>query len=369
LTSFADTSNPIALTVDTYWFDADDKKDSYTLKTVAEFRGFQKLAATEDFNGIEIKLGTDIDLNPGWTAGATAPEVVWTPIGRDAKDTSVIKAFRGTFNGQGHTIEGVYVSSASDRIGLFATTGADAKIQNFTLENSYIKSTKTGSVGAVGSIVGRLGGTLDTVKSSANVVLSGCEYAGGLVGDIHSTVGATMNNCWFAGSVSGTGSHHGQLLGGVRNVSGSDSKATCTISNCLATGTIDFRSNAGGLVGTVWKPNCTLTIKDSLFAGRFVTGLVASTSNNGTIIANAGNGKVTVTNTYVKEGSGVSTKIGNKGSNSDTGITNLSASKLQGSSAESNMKVDFYKKGTNEKGIWYAVEGSNPVLASFVTKQ
>ncbi len=368
LTSFADTSNPLALTVDTYWFDADDKKDSYTLKSVAEFRGFQKLAATEDFHGIEIKLGTDIDLNPGWVAGSTAPSVVWTPIGRDAKDTSVIKAFRGTFDGQGHTIKGVYINTGLERIGLFATTGEGAKIQNFTLENSYIKSTRTSGVGAVGSIVGRLGGTLDTVKSSADVVLSGCEYAGGLVGDIHSTVGATMNNCWFAGSVSGTGSHHGQLLGGVRNVGGSDSKATCTISNCLATGSIDYRSNAGGLVGSVWKPSCTLTIKDSLFAGRFVTGLVSSASNNGTIIANAANGKATVTNTYAKEGSGVSTKIGNKGSNSDTGVTNLSTSKLHGSNAFGYMNVDFYEKDKNETGVWFAVEGSNPILTSFANK-
>ena len=368
LTSFTDKSNPIALTVDTYWFDTNDKKESYTLTSVAEFRGFQKLAATENFYDIEIKLGADIDLNPGWTAGATAPEIVWTPIGRDAKDTSVIKAFRGTFDGQGHTIEGVYINTDLERIGLFATTGEGAKIQNFTLENSYIKSTKASGVGAVGSIVGRLGGTLDTVKSSADVVLSGCEYAGGMVGDIHSTVGATMNNCWFAGSVSGTGSHHGQLLGGVRNVGGSDSKATCTISNCLATGNIDLRSNAGGLVGTIWKPNCTLIIKDSLFAGRFVTGLVSSSSQNGTIIGNATNGTATVTNTYAKEGTGVSTKIGNKGSNSDAGVTNLSTSKLYGSNAFGYMNVDFYEKDKNETGVWFAVEGSNPILTSFANK-
>jgi len=369
LTSFADTSNPIDLTtaqgVRTYWFDAENPKTSYTLSSPAEFRGLQALAATEDFYGIEIKLDNNIDLNPGWTAGATAPSNVWTPIGRLATDSSVIKPFRGTFNGQGHTIKGVYVNSSADRIGLFASTGANAIVKNFTLENSYINSTKTSSTGSVGSIVGRLGGTLDSVKSSADVVLAGSEYAGGLVGDINSTVGATITNCWFAGTVSGTGSHHGQLLGGVRKVLTSDTKVTCTIKNCLATGTIDFRSNAGGLVGTLWTGS-TLTMTETLFAGTFKTGVASSSSNNGTVIGNARNGSATVTNVYVKEGSNVSTKIGNKGSNVDTGVTNLANNKLLGTAAYDNMSVDFYQKDTNEDGVWYAVEGSHPVLKSFV---
>ena len=60
LTSFADTSNPIDLSTAqgcrTYWFDAENPQESYTLNSPAEFSGFQALSATNNFSGIEIKL-------------------------------------------------------------------------------------------------------------------------------------------------------------------------------------------------------------------------------------------------------------------------------------------------------------------------
>ena len=350
---------------DTSWYTDGDK----VIVTAGDLRGFQMLARTQAnaFASETIYLGADVDLNPDWNGTPTEGNpTVWTPIGRSAENTSTMNPFKGIFDGQGHTIKGVYLESSLDRIGLFAASGEGAVIQDFTLEKSYIKASATNK--SVGSVVGRLGGKLEAVKSSADVV-SGGEYAGGLVGDIDSTVGAEINNCWFAGSVSGTGGHHGQLLGGVRNVSGSDKKATCTISNSLATGSIDYRSNAGGLVGTIWKPNCTLTITDSLFAGTFVTGLVSSSSNNGTIIANATNGTAIVTNTYSNEGSGVSTKIGNKGShNSDAGVTIVSNSKLFDSQAYGHMNLDFFVKDRNEDGVWFAMADSYPILTVFADK-
>ena len=43
---------------------------------------------------------------------------------------------------------------------------------------------------------------------------------------------------------------------------------------------------------------------------------------------------------------------------------------LAGEAAYEHMKhLDFYNKDVNEDGIWYAVSGSHPVLASFAEKK
>ena len=359
---------------DQSWYqksDADDK----VIVTAGDMRGFQTLSSGANFATDTIYLGASIDLNPGWTAGSGVPSNVWTPIGRSASDTSVIVPFRGTFDGDRHTIKGVYVSSASDRIGLFATTGAGAKIQNFTLENSIINSTKTSSTGSVGSIVGRLGGILDTVKSSADVVLAGSEYAGGLVGDINSTVGATITNCWFAGSVTGTGSHHGQLLGGVRKVLTSDTLNTCTVSHCLATGTIEYRGNTGGLIGTLWGSS-TVNISDSLFAGTFID--VGTTGTYGTVVGNSLNGTVNVSTVYVQKGCGIENAvgIGNTGTGTHNegqraNVKNVEVKELYLDDARENTELTIYPQeqdtssdGDNKQFWWYTSE-THPILASF----
>lgn len=374
LTSFADKTKPVDLSTAqgtrTYWFDAENPKDSYTLYSPAELRGLQVLvAANNTFEGIEIKLGKDIDLNPGWKVSDGAAPNVWIPIGRSASDSNIY-SFKGTFNGQGHTIKGVYVSSSYDRVGFFAATAQGSVVKNFTLENSAIYGTKTSSTGSVGSVIGRLGGTLDTVKSSADVILSGCEYAGGLVGDI-TTTGATITNCWFSGNMGGTGSHHAQLLGGVRE------GGTAYVTHCLATGTIENRGNTGGLVGTLWGSS-TVDISDSLFAGKFID--VSASGTHGAVVGNSANGTVNVSEVYVQKGSGIAdTKIiGNAGTGTHNdgqkaNVKYVEIKELYLDDARENTALTIYPQGQdtssdgNSKQYWWYVSETHPVLASFAT--
>jgi len=371
LTAFADKTNPVDLSTAqgtrTYWFDEENPKDSYTLCSPAELRGFQVLAADNNFYGIEIKLANDIDLNPGWEAGDTAPENVWTPIGRSADDTSVVIAFRGTFNGQGHTISGVYVNNSLQRSGLFATSAADAVIKDFTLENSYIYNSSS-SASAIGSIVGRLGGTLEAVKSSAQVVVNGSQYAGGLVGDVHSAVGAEITNCWFAGVVAGDGQHHGGIIGGVRQITTGDTMNICTITNCLSTGEIDKRQSAGGICGTVWTNGSRLVVNDSLFAGTFVDVSASSTKYIGTIAGHTNNGTVTVSNAYCSDDSGITDKIGYGNATAGNSVVTLSRTGLTGASAYRKTLLGFYIPEENVDGKWVVFENSMPVLKSFAAE-
>ena len=50
------------------------------------------------FAGATVVLTADVDMNPGWVASETAPATEWVPI----------KLFSGTFDGQGHTLSGIY---------------------------------------------------------------------------------------------------------------------------------------------------------------------------------------------------------------------------------------------------------------------
>ena len=119
------------------------------------------------------------------------------------------------------------MKSGESCLGLFKEVSGT--VQNLVLENSYIENTSTSdSISGTGSVVGRLSGTLHTVKSSADVVLNGSAYAGGLVGDVIKE-DAKIENSWFAGSVSGLGAHHSLLLGGVH-----EAGASATIKDCFA---------------------------------------------------------------------------------------------------------------------------------------
>ena len=381
LKSFAGTSKQAELSADIYWFDAEDTETtSYTLDDAAEFRGFQKLAANEDFHGIEIKLGADIDLNPKWKVDdKKVAEYVWIPIGRSSIDTSVVKPFRGTFNGQGHTISGVYVESALDRIGLFAMTGLDAVIQDFTLENSVIKSTKTSNTGAVGSIVGRLLGTLDTVKSNANVQLAGSEYCGGLVGDVTADGGALITNCWFAGDIKGAGPHRGGILGGVHVLdSNNPNNPTCTIEHSLITGNIDLSSdNVGGICGSVWS-YATLTIKDTLFAGTLNKLEGVTPGQIGMIVGHANNGmlEIPVADVCTIIEPSIERNIGSgqtKHAAANANITRIEMKRLYLEDAVENTNLKIYLKGQDmssdgtDKQYWWYVSDTHPILASFGT--
>lgn len=121
--------------------------------------------AAVNFSGKTIKLTADIDLG----------NKEWTPIG----NTSDMK-FAGTFDGQGHTIGGLYINNSSQNQGLFGYIDKSAIVQNLIV---------TGSV--------------TTSK----------EYTGGIVGRSPRNKG-TVRNCGFYGTVTATGTSGGVVGGG-----------------------------------------------------------------------------------------------------------------------------------------------------------
>lgn len=140
------TQNEIFLAEDT---DDDGIADTYTITTANQLAGFASIlfttATTENtelFKGKTIKLGNDIDLNPGWDASTkTAPTTAITDNPYTWPECSLANNkyvfFGGIFDGQGHSISGVYKKYSRNNFGMFATVSGEATIKNLIIENSY----------------------------------------------------------------------------------------------------------------------------------------------------------------------------------------------------------------------------------------
>lgn len=185
-----------------------------------------------------------------------------------------IIGFEGVFDGGGHAISNLTVSSARDGFGGLFATSHQAVIRNLVIKNAHINASLAQGKGRVGILLGEARGTvieccsiergkvsgggyvgslvglflpsatkrnqIVNCYSNAEVVaLSGC--AGGLVGGADRV---DVRNSCFAGTVcvdSGTG-----FAGGVLGVSMAD---TSTIQGCVATGFYVKAATPGRIVG------------------------------------------------------------------------------------------------------------------------
>ena len=166
----------------------------------------------------------------------------WSPIG-----TSDSKKYTGTFDGQGHTISGLYCEKdeykdkfqSSAYIGLFGCLSGTVK--NVGVEDSYFNVTGTGMFGNIdiGGVCGyNFNGTITNCYNTGTVSGTGSSV-GGVCGVIF---GGTITNCYNAGTISGAGSDTN--VGGVCGYNGN------TITNCYNSGTVSGTGNSvGGVCG------------------------------------------------------------------------------------------------------------------------
>lgn len=151
------------------------------------------------YNGAWYVLTADIVLNDAaeiasW--GEKAPAHGWTPIG------SAYPGFLGHFDGQGHTVSGLYVYSVTAAAGSLKGPGlfsscSGAEIRNLAIADSRI--TALGANGCAGSLAGAVNDTVLSNCSSSAVVEAGRScYAGGLVGE---SLGVSAEFCSFTGQL------------------------------------------------------------------------------------------------------------------------------------------------------------------------
>ncbi len=177
----------------------------------------------------------------------------WIPIGNYAIP------FNGTYNGQNHTISGLFVNrpSANDQ-GFFGwITESESKIENLGVIDVDVSGSEY-SGGLVGVITL---GTISNCYSTGDV--SGNRWIGGMVG--YASDGIIIN-CHSAGNVNGNNGTIGGLVGSnMSTITSSYSTANVlgngadygglvgyndgSISNCYSTGNVSGLEMCGGLVG------------------------------------------------------------------------------------------------------------------------
>ena len=233
-------------TADTTWFD--ENETEYVIATSADLYGFASI--NDSFADKTIYMVSDIVVNKDLSytvtettnvttngqATVTGNGILWTPIGKNV-------AFAGTFEGNMHTISGIYATGTEDGLGLFAATAKGSTINNLKLVNSYFYNSKNNT----GSIVGQCAGSLVNIYSNAYVASK--NQGGGLIGQILTSSDYTLaiKQCWFDGNVKAVaGYRHGGIVG---NVAGGN----IVMQDCLNTGSVYCTNKTfkGGLCGAV----------------------------------------------------------------------------------------------------------------------
>ena len=202
---------------------AGTQEDPYQISTTDELFWFAGLVngtltdGTTKNTAACAKLTADITIPDGQT---------WTPIG------SVSNRYTGTFDGAGHTIEGLVINKSDNYQG-FVGYLEGGTIQNLMMGETCSVTTKS----FVGGVCGHNNyGTITNCYNSGTVK-GGGTGVGGVCGNNRY---GTITNCYNSGMVKGSGSY----VGGVSGYNFG------TITNCYNSGTVKGGgSEVGGVCG------------------------------------------------------------------------------------------------------------------------
>ena len=329
------------------------EENPYQIKTKEELYWFAGLV-----NGDESVIGNSIKQNTGacavLTENITINENVldengslngngsgleqWPPIG--SYGIRGEKAYIGTFDGNGHTISGLYVDSDAQYVGLFGCVGTNGKIQNVGVVDSYISA--TGDKVCVGGVCGyNVGGTIENCYNTGTITATA--QATGIYSSVGGVCGFSfwnIFNCYNTGKVSVTGDR--VWVGGVSGFNGKD------IKNCYNTGEVSVAVD-GGVVGGV----CGNNDSWSRITNCYNTGKVSVTGGNAVVGGVCGMNANTIKNCYFLTGTA------DKGTGDDTG----EATEKTDSQFKSD-EVAWLLNGSQNPKPWGQGSNDMPVLTS-----
>ena len=238
------------------------KDPGYTIEgngsyTVTSADGLMHVA--DLVNGGKTDINITLDKNIDLTGKG------WTPIG-----TSFDNSYKGTFDGGGHTITGLTVTTNDQFVGLFGYLNRAGMVKNVVMEG--IQITSNHMFGCTGGVVGYSWGTIENCSVSGSV--SGTDCVGGVVGSqkagsiIGCSSSATVKGKHYVGGVAGekwgtmtacyaTGnvtleiaSQKNNFGGGVVGLNGGSRVLACyATGNVTSTGSSTGNVHIGGLFG------------------------------------------------------------------------------------------------------------------------
>ncbi|MCL2183522.1 MAG: hypothetical protein FWB85_08650 [Chitinispirillia bacterium] len=245
--------------LDTYWFAANTRADSFTVSTAGELAGLAAIVngtwggkpEAYGFKGKTVTLAADIDLS-------AYPN--WAPIGSELSIPDHYSGFSGTFDGRGHIVRSLTVNRpATNHQGLFGLINA-AEVMNIGLENANV----TGSEG-----VGGIAGSMDKNSSISNCYSTGTISGRRAVGGVAGAVGhSTVSHSYSLAEVRG-----GDRAGGIAG-----QMYESKVSNCYSAGKVGGAHEAGGIAGAVTTGsviNCAALNPRVMGRDKITTGRVA----------------------------------------------------------------------------------------------
>ena len=296
----------------------------YKIFTATQLKNFATAVNDGSEKSAHAKLMNNIDLS----SVCSADKGSWNPIGN-----SIDNPYEGTFNGDGHTISGLYIDSDdNDYKGLFG------RVNGGTVQNLTVSGNVSGHW-YVGGVVGYNDrGTVTGCIFSGSGSVSGSYSVGGVVGY---NDGGRVENCYNTGEVSG-----GEGVGGVV---GDNRGSNGVVENCHNAGKVSGSNTVGGVVGynSGSVENC------------YNTGNVSGGISGGVVGYNSGG---SVANCYYQTGKGATVGIG--------GTTGDNSSQTAAKSLEDfrSGEVAYLLQGTQTTPVWgqsaLGTEDSLPTLVA-----
>ena len=184
----------------------------------------------------------------------------WTPIGTEGN------SYLGVFNGNGHSISGLYFEGEMPHASLFgAVEGRESRIENLTIQSvEYDVSVSTDKIAGICGFLD--GGQIINCTNAAHIssprpdvyaagicyenngTISGCTNAGRiLTGDSATAGGICVINNRSISKCTNEGEIHGSDAGGICAENGSHDNRSSSIENCANRGQINGSYIAGGI--------------------------------------------------------------------------------------------------------------------------
>lgn len=188
-------------------------------------------------DGVQYKhyiLINDIYLNDSSeyaTWDTVVPTNSWTPMSK----------FKGVFDGNNHSIYGLYINSDCDNVGLFSEL-YEATVKNVTIAESYVRGNNN-----VGAVCG-LSTWYSKISGCANKgIVHGNKQVGGIVGATYVTE-EDCYDCYNSGAVTGV-----DTVGGILGAhTGGENGYHTIVARCYNTGNITGQKAISGIVGDVY---------------------------------------------------------------------------------------------------------------------
>lgn len=186
---------------------AQDANGAYQIANAGQLYYFASLVNSGN-NSADAVLIADITVNTDVVASSSGSRV-WTPIGNFEKGsffTDDSGGYAGTFDGNCHTISGLYASTSDSYVGFVDYLLGGGTVKNLGIVDSYF----TGS-SYVGTFTGYNEGNINNCHNYPGYLkaTASSSYVGGIAGCNDGTV----SNCYTANTVQGNRGYVGAVLG------------------------------------------------------------------------------------------------------------------------------------------------------------